>query len=70
MACGCLEWGHVAQEFGHRPLRACSVNPFYPALWVLAHIPKPQAHWLLLMQWGLEADLGRSLWIIPYAFSF
>ena len=42
----------------------------YPARWMLMHMPKPQAHWLLLVQWGLEADLGRSLWIIPYAFSF
>jgi len=45
-------------------------HPFYPTLWVLAHIPKPQAHWLLLSQWSLEAGLGRSLWIIPYAFPF
>ena len=33
-------------------------------------MPKPQAHWLLLVQWGLEAGLGRSLWIIPYVFPF
>lgn len=42
----------------------------YPERRVLALMPKPQAHWLLLVQWGLEADLGRSLWIIPYVFPF
>ena len=52
------------------PAPCLSREPFSPALWVLAHTPKPQAHWLLLVQWGLEAGLGRSLWIIPYVFPF
>ena len=56
--------------FGCRPRRACFVTPFYPERRVLTHIPKPQAHWLLLVQWCLEAGLGRSLWIIPYVFPF
>ena len=64
--------GHVAQEVfvgvWVPPASYLFREPFYPARWMLVLIPKPQAHWLLLVQWGLEADLGRSLWIIPYVF--
>lgn len=54
---------------GAAPALCLFREPLYPALWMLAHI-KPQAHWLLLAQWDLEAGLGRSLWIMPYAFPF
>jgi len=74
--CGCVEWGHVEQRMliGVRVTLAPHLFrrtlPCVPGAGAHTHIPKPQAHWLLLVQWGLEAGLGRSLWIIPYAFSF
>ena len=57
-------------EFGCRPIRACFVNPFYSALWVLAHIPKPQAHWLLLVQVGPRGGSGAFLVDYTICFSF
>ena len=71
---GVCNGNHVAQEMFAGvwvpPAPCLFREPFYPVRWVLARTPKPQAHWLLLVQWGLEAGLGRSLWIIPYAFFF
>lgn len=62
--------GDVRRSSGAAPALYLFREPLYPALGMLALMPKPQAHWLLFVQWGLEADLGRSLWIIPYVFPF